>query len=109
MSLFKDQLEVDVDIFLNIDEFGETRNIDGKDMTVIVDDVHKQPNKEDYDYDNMGREVYVNEKILCVKKSDFGGVPIISHKFRLDGESYVVKHCSEESGILIITIRGGSV
>jgi len=106
---FKGIIQKDLSVFINVDEFGDVRNIDGKDMGVIVDDVHKQPNRDDYDYDDLGRDVYVKEKILYVKKVDFGGVPIIDHAFRLDGESYVVKHCSEESGILIITIRGGSV
>ena len=38
MSAFKDIVQADRKaIFLNLDEFGDTHTIDGKDMTIIVD------------------------------------------------------------------------
>lgn len=85
---FKEQLKDDLDIFLNIDEFGETFFLDGIEYTGVIEQPVDETPKEEYEgiireidyivylkynkslnqYTNE-KKVKLNEKILMVHRA----------------------------------------
>ncbi|QQE75716.1 hypothetical protein KDJ56_07195 [Brevibacillus composti] len=106
MTAFRDFLETDISTFLNPSEFGDIRNVDGKDITVVIDEDlteerPRQPSELYYSADG----VYKKRIVLYVRSVDFGPRPNIEDKIRVDGQLYLVTDCSEQMGILAITME----
>jgi len=105
MSTFKEQIGKDItDVFLNKDEFSDIHVIDGKEMTVQVDDneaIERQmrevkPNTEG---------VYVKQKLIYVSEEEFGSLPFIGRLLKFDGKMYRVVDAASEAGIHSITLE----
>lgn len=105
MGSFKEQIGKDItDVFLNKEEFSDVHTIDGKAMTVQVDDneaIERQmrevkPNTEG---------VYVKQKLIYVSEAEFGDLPFIGRLLRLDGKLYRVVDAASEAGIHSITLE----
>ncbi len=100
---FKNQILNDISgVFLNIEEFGDTHNIDGEDVTVIVDDdllEQKKLRRQD-----VYEETYCEELLFHVAASDLPKKPIIDEHMEFDGESYRVQEVTEESGMYTVTL-----
>lgn len=104
-SSFKEMVAKDIhDVFLNLDEFSEIHNINGKDMPCQVD-TYEQIEREKRYKDHMDG-VYVGEKLIYVAASDFGKIPKQNSILELDGRVYRVTEAVEEDigGIYSITI-----
>lgn len=108
MSDFKDAIADDIlETFLNLDEFAETHNINGNEMTAMIDDnvlsgevsvrFGGGSDKAEGLY-NGGIRIYVN-------KTDMPGKPKKGSSLILDDRRYTVEAVSEESGIFVITIN----
>ena len=103
MSIFKNIIKKDVfDVFLDLNEFGEKRLIDGKEMTVLIDDSElierskKQLERTD--------GIYKRQFIMYVAKAEFGAVPAVGRKLTLDNAIYRVVDVSVEGDIYAITL-----
>ena len=102
---FKDILKQDIDnTFLNVYEFSDIHNVDGKDMPVQVDDneIIEREKKEKSHMDG----IYVKQKLIYVKQKDFGALPAIGRQIMLDGKRYLVVDSTDEYGVYSITIEG---
>lgn len=102
---FKDILKQDIDnTFLNVYEFSDIHNVDGKDMPVQVDDneIIEREKKEKSHMDG----IYVKQKLIYVKAKDFGALPAIGRQIMLDGKRYLVVDSTDEYGVYSITIEG---
>lgn len=100
---FKDVIAEDIQqVFLNPEEFGEPHIIDGKEMTVIIDNSEiierskKQVDRTD--------GVYKKQILFYVARSKFGRLPAIGSALRFDGTDYLVVDAVSEGGIYSITI-----
>lgn len=103
MSAFKDIIAADVaNIFMNIDEFSETHNINGKDMPVQIDS-NEQIEREKRMNQNMDG-LYKNQKLIFVAAADFGPLPKQGSILRMDGAIYKVDDAIHEDGVYSITI-----
>jgi hypothetical protein len=106
MKTFRDQLAADLVAFFNVDEFGEIRNINGKDMPVVIDEDlsegrPRQPSELYYNADG----IYKKRVVLYVRSADFGPRPHMEDTIKIDDELYLVAGCSEQSGVLVITLE----
>lgn len=99
MSTFKDFLDSDSAVFLNIDEFATTHNIDGKDIDIVIDNDMLKERQAKY-----AEGTYLGDLLFHVKKSDFGYKPAIRKHIKFDGETYFITDFQEDMGIYIITI-----
>lgn len=98
MSWFKDLVESDVkSVFLDENEFAETHNINGKDVTCVVD---KNLNQEHPSNDFLG--VFVNMVRIYVAAGEIP-VPAEGALLRIDGSRHLVRTVSMEQGMLVIT------
>lgn len=106
MPSFRDYLIADLNVFFNPNEIGEIRNINGKEMTVVIDEDlsegrPRQPSEFYYNADG----IYRKRIMLCVRSADFGPRPNTEDTIKIDGELYLVTSCSEQMGILVITLE----
>ena len=106
MSTFKEQLASDLEnTFLNLDEFAEEHEVNGKTVTCIV----QSPTEQEMFQQGIaysGYEVtHGNLTILHIKKDDFGDTPAESQIVTLDGEDGEVQSCIEDMGLLSIYLH----
>lgn len=103
---FKEQIARDnVQVFMNIDEFGELHTINGKEMPAIVDNNELVDREKRYRYKNSFDGVYLKELLVYVKESDFGKLPAIGRVVIYDGKSYIVSDAINEDGIYSLTLE----
>lgn len=101
MSSFKEVIQEDLNnTFFDIDEFAEIHNIDGKDISIIID--HELLKERQAKY---AEGTYLGDVLFHVKKSDFGEAPGINQPIKFDGDSTMrVTDFQEDMGIYIITL-----
>ena len=105
MSLFKQQIQQDItDVFLNEDEFSDTHTINGKEMTVQVDE-NEALDRQLRANQGVSSGVYVKQKLIYVSEEDFGPLPAIGVQIKLDGLNYKVADAVTEEGIHSITLE----
>lgn len=90
-------------VFLRIDEFGDTHIVDGKEMTVLIDD-NEIIEREKKIKSNMDG-VYAKQKLIYVKADEFGTLPAIGRAIMFDGKRYMVLEAVDEQGIYSITME----
>ena len=94
MSSFKDMVQADRGIFLNIDEFGELHKVEGNDITVVIDDNTLRERQS-------GAEVGVAESslLLFAYAEDLPARRSSGESINVDGREYIVDDWSEDLGI----------
>lgn len=101
MSEFKEMVQEDIkSVFLDLDMFGETHMIAGKEMTVIFDDAEKLRRNGLYQ-DN--KAIYSKRIFFYVAKEDMGRLPSLGRRIDVDGRDYKVLQAEDEDGIYAIT------
>lgn len=102
---FKDYLAADISgTFLNAQEFADKHLINGKEMTVMVDENELL----ERDKARMGTHLnglYQSRRLIYVAKSEYGKRPAIDTQLNLDGRFYKITDCAEEGGMLAITLE----
>jgi len=98
MSL-KDQIQADLDIFFNTDEFGEVHKINGRELTIIVDNERlMERTKKEFD------GVSIGELLYFVKASEYGEKPVIGEAQRFDKRQMYVVDVKESDGVYEIIL-----
>ena len=99
MSTFKEQLASDLEnTFLNLDEFAEEHDVNGKTVTCIVQSPTEQEMfQQGIAYGGV-EDTRGNLTILHIRKDAFGETQVVE----LDGENGIVKSCVEDMGLLSI-------
>lgn len=102
---FKDLVAADISaVFLNGQEFADTHTIDGKPMTVVVDENELL----ERDKSKMGIQVDGTYQGPPADLCGQGGIrPAPAHGKQLDfdGRLFRVADCTEEAGMLAITLE----
>ena len=105
MSLFKQQIQKDItDVFLNKDEFSDIHTINGKEMTVQVDE-NEALDRQLRANQTVKSGVYVKQKLIYVSEAEFGSLPAIGVRMKFDGVNYFVVDAVTEDGIHSITLE----
>ena len=95
---FKDLVAADIsDVFLNGQEFADTHTIDGKTMTVVVDE------NELLERDKSKMGIQVDGTYMA--KDEYGPRPAYGKQIDFDGRLFRVADCTEEAAILAITLE----
>ena len=101
---FKDILQRDIDeIFFNLNEFSDTHNIDGVEMTAMIDDMEHIEREKKMKSHMDG--IYARQILLYVKASEFGPIPSQGRLLKLDGHVYTVVDTTDEGGVYTITLE----
>lgn len=102
-SLFRECLKKDLDIFFNLEEFGEIRKFNGYPAIMIVQESTSDRDEQGMKtYDSATLEMYQESKTVYLKYS--GNRPEIAEKVTLDDDEYFVAETSVSEGILKMII-----
>ncbi len=96
---FKDCLKADLELtFFNANEFAESHNVDGKNVLVVIqeDGTRERDPREDQSYDNR---LYKGWMVLHIRREDYGPLPPVDKKIRIDNRRFQIKQCKEEGGV----------
>lgn len=101
---FKDLVKDDLAIFFNLDEFGETHKVEGREMPCIftVDSAGTASKASDKDLSNTG--ISGADYTLYVKKEDYNAKYSVGKVMNVDGKELVIGKVSEEIGVLIFNL-----
>ncbi len=104
MSAFKEMIQNDLkNVFLNPDEFGETHMVDGKEMTIIIDEIELV--RREARIKTMAEGLHKKQLLIYVSAEDFGKEPLIGRMLDLDGSYYEVKNVANEAGMYSISLE----
>ena len=106
MSFFKEQIERDVSaVFINLEEFGEVKLVNGKEMNVVIDDneLLERDKSKLMSAETVG--TYKSRRLLYVSQADYGARPAIGSFLTLGTNRYRVNGCTDEMGIYAIELE----
>ena len=107
---FKDWVKMDVDeVFFNLDEFAETMRIDGKNMLCVVQKpgvAERSAHWEAGSRQSYDEGMYKADKILYVKKADYGPMPKSDKIITVGKKDYFIKECTLKAGVyrMVLTV-----
>lgn len=98
---FKEVLEDDLStVFFSLDEFAEIHNVNGRDISIVIDDNKLKENKM-----KVGEGTYVGDVLFYTKKSNFDDKPVKTERMLFDSEIYRVSDIEEDMEMYIITLE----
>ena len=109
---FKDQIAKDITtVFMNIDEFSEIHNVDGKDIPVQIDGNELIDRERQYKFKHSAYAdgVYMKQLLIYVRAEDMGKLPPIGRAITLDGKTYKVAEAIDEGGIYSLSLEANKV
>ncbi len=104
MPSFKDYCKNDVNVFLNIEEFGEEHILDDRKIAMIIDEDlinERQNRKRATEY---AEGVFAKEISLFVRSTDLYEIPVYGQMVTLDGKGFFVNGVSKSAGITEIEL-----
>lgn len=102
---FKDILKNDIKaIFLNPEEFGETHTVQGREMTIVLDDIENVEREKKLQSTTAGG-IHARQILMYVAADDFGAFPAPGGLITLDGGRYTVVDATDEAGMYAITME----
>lgn len=99
MAAFKDMVATDRDVVLNVDEFGETHEIEGKEVICVIDDTELKEGAGSAEY-----AVTQSYKVLFAKSEDLPRRKGYGAELMVDGIPYMVQSWDDAMGIAQITL-----
>lgn len=106
---FRDFAILDADnVFFNLDEFGETHSIDGREMPAVYEIDSILPYASHWEAgakQNFDNGLYNGSEILYVRVSDYGAKPKSGKAINIDGGMRYIKQCEEEIGVYRMTLQ----
>ena len=99
MANFKDYLQQDLDIFFNPDEFGETHVINGRELTIVMDNERLMERKEK----EFGG-VSIGELLYFVASNDYGEKPSVGEAQKFDKRQMYVVDVKDLNGVYEIIL-----
>lgn len=102
---FREQLQADIDaVFLNDSEFAEMHQLDNVECLAVVSNDTTAKNSRTLGGPRTTDGLHGDYATVAVKKSDLPRVPVQGNNFKLDGKLYKVASCTEDMGMLNITL-----
>ena len=111
---FQDFVTEDIDnVFFNFTEHAELREVDGREMPVIVEDGRVKPHSAHWEAgakQNFDTGLYEAYTILYVRVKDYGKKPKIGKYLSLDGgerrlKTFAIRDCEDERGVYRIKMQ----
>ena len=104
MSAFKDAVAKDIkSVFINIDEFADEHDLNGKKVRCVVDKDVIDGAKGTVANPLYG--VFLNAITIYVDAKDIDRKPVEGEILRLDKKPHIVRNVSDEGGVLVILVE----
>lgn len=102
---FKEQLEADLDVFVSLDEFAETHNINGEDVSCVLQGLTTREQlaqaKNTPSYDGISGI----SRVLHIKAKDLAEPVIRGNVMDVDGEMFRIGEVVEDMGLVTINLE----
>ena len=105
---FKETIEADNKAtFLNLFEFAETHNINGKAMACQIDNNEMIDREKRYQYKRSlyADGVYLKEMLIYVRAEEFGPLPAVGRTLTFDKKIYTISDAIDEDGIYSLSLE----
>lgn len=99
---FKDQLNKDLSVFVNSEEFAESISIDGEQTDVVID----SDMLREYNLKNGGEGLAKGEVLFFVPVSSLKEEPFIGKRMRLNNKIYEIIDVKKDLYMYAITLAG---
>lgn len=100
MSVFKDIIAQDMNIFMNSNEFAEPHIINGRTFNIVIDNDHLQErSKKEYD------GISVGELLYFVAVNEYGNPPAVDEYQAFDNRPMRVFDVREDMGMYEIILK----
>lgn len=100
MRTFKDFIRNDMKSFFNLNEFAEEHTINGKKITIIIDN-NKLIERAQKEFDGLS----VGEILYYVKSEDLGEMPEQGTSQYFDGRNMFIFNIREDNGIYEVILQ----
>lgn len=97
---FKEQIERDLDVFLNLDEFAENHRVEGKEITVVVDDDQLNELKQ-----GQILGLVEADMLLMGRESDFPARLEPGRLLNVDGREMLVTNSGTAAGLVEVALQ----
>jgi hypothetical protein len=104
MRSFKDFIKNDIKTFFNDEEFSSDHNINGKNVTITIDDDLLKERKTKY-----AEGTYLGSLLFYVNKENLDFEPAINMHIKYDGKVKFITDCQENMGVYTITLGENKV
>lgn len=101
---FKEQLASDIDVFLNLDEFAEIHNLNGTECPVVATDDSTRAHTKAAGGPRLMDGLHGDSVRLQVRTADLPAIPVQGNNFKYDGKLYKVVSCTNNMGMLNISL-----
>lgn len=102
---FKQIMEEDIsEVFLNLDEFAEIHNVNGKEMPVIVDSNEQIEREKRMSENPQKLGIHMKQLLIYVKRSDYGPLPSPGNYLIFDKQNYQVTDAIDEAGVYSVSM-----
>ena len=103
---FKDLVATDISaVYLNDQEFADTHTVNGKEMAAVVDDNELLERDKAKIMAAQTEGTYKARRLIYVAKEEYGPRPAHGKQLNFDGRLFRVADCTEEAGMLAITLE----
>ena len=105
---FKEQIVSDNrTVFMNLDDFSETHNINGKDIPCLIDNNELIDRERRYKYQHSmyADGIYMKQLLIFVRAEDFGPLPVIGRVITFDKKMYTISDSINEDGIYSLCLE----
>ena len=102
---FKDAIADDLGVFMDCDEFADLHIVNGKKMSVVIDDNELLERDKSKLLNAPVNGTYKARRLIFVEKESFGARPALDSVLVLDSRQYRVRGATEESGLLAIELE----
>lgn len=101
---FQELLAEDIEhTFLEIEEFASIHTVNGKEMTVLIDD--NEVIEREHRTKSKMEGIWIRQKLIYVRAEEFGSIPAVGRAIILDGKTYTVRESTDEQGIYSILME----
>lgn len=105
MSLFKEQLETDLDVFIDSDVFAETHTLNGVEVTCVLQGLTTKEQLTRPNNTPAFEGISGVTRVMHIKTSDMPEQVIEGNIIDVDGETYRVGDSVDDMGITTITLE----
>lgn len=96
---FKDMVQRDRDLFLNFGEYGETHRVEGRDVTIMIDDDALKERQG-----GAALSIAESSLLFYAKPEDLPPRRAAGASLNVDGREYIVDDWSEDMGIATVAL-----
>ena len=106
---FKEQVEADISVFLNFEEFAEVHNLNGVDCLVVATDDSTRSHAKTAGGPRSTEGLHGDTVRLQVRTSDLPTIPVQGNNFKYDGKLFKVASCTNNNDLAYFAHRPKSV